>query len=223
MSQTTAVVQMARRGAALVDANRLQGVVKEMTDDVITLESDPETSTLHVRGARAHFKLLAMKPSDFPPFPAAQEATPFDAPAHALRRLVNQTSFASSREEGRYAKAGVLFQVGDGRLELVATDARRLSRAKHGIEDAGAKGRSRVPGTLARMLTPMLAEANKDEAVSICLGDRQAVFRMEGTTIATGLLEVEFPGPAGTSSDFTSCGQLAGTSHPEPFRIAGDE
>jgi ketosteroid isomerase-like protein len=104
VSQTTKVVQVERGGQALVNAERLLSVVKEMTDDAIILDADP--NMLHVRGARAHFRLLAMKPSDFPPFPAASEAKPFTVKATDLRRLVGQTAFAALEGEQPVREGG---------------------------------------------------------------------------------------------------------------------
>ena len=45
VSQTTRVVQVGRAGTALVNAERLLAVVKEMTDDAVSLEADELTST----------------------------------------------------------------------------------------------------------------------------------------------------------------------------------
>ena len=67
VSQATKVAQVERPGQALVNAERLLSVAKEMTDDALWLETVGEH--LHVRGARSQFKLLAMKPDAFPPFP----------------------------------------------------------------------------------------------------------------------------------------------------------
>jgi DNA polymerase III sliding clamp (beta) subunit (PCNA family) len=103
-----------------------------MTDDAISLETQGDH--LHVRGARAHFKLLAMKPQDFPPFPEASEAEPFLVKATDLRRMVGQTAFAASRENSQYARASVLIRVAPGKLKLAATDARRRAEATCGVE-----------------------------------------------------------------------------------------
>jgi hypothetical protein len=133
-----------------------------------------------------------MKPTDFPPFPAASEAKHFSVKATDLRRLVAQTAFAASRENSQYARAAVLFRVGGGRLELVATDARRLAMARCPVE-GDERAAAMIPVGMAKMLTMMLSEAAKDETLSVALGDRQAVFQYDHTTVATGLMEGEFP------------------------------
>jgi DNA polymerase III sliding clamp (beta) subunit (PCNA family) len=62
-----------------------------------------------------------MKPTDFPPFPEADQAQTFSIRATDLRRMVAQTVIAAAKENGHYAKAAVLFRTTPGQLELVAT------------------------------------------------------------------------------------------------------
>jgi DNA polymerase III sliding clamp (beta) subunit (PCNA family) len=121
-----------RAGQALVNAERLLAVVREMTSDPVSLEASE--GQLVVRGGKAVFKPIAMKPSNFPPFPAALDVEPFTVGAETLRRMVVQTAFAASRENSQYARAAVLFRAGEGTLTLAATDTRRLSEARCRIE-----------------------------------------------------------------------------------------
>ena len=188
--QTTKVVQVTKPGTALVDASRLQSVVKEVVADTIVLESDGDH--LVVRAASAKFRLLAMKPSDFPPFPEAEQAQPFTIKAKTLRKLVLQTAFSASKENSQYARAAILFRVQGGRLELVATDSRRLARAGCDVGTA-VEASSMIPTKNAEMLDPMLADAGPDDVVTVRLGERQAFFEADGTTICTGLMHGEFP------------------------------
>jgi hypothetical protein len=136
-------VQVQRAGVALVNAERLEAVVRAMDDDAITLETD-EHLNLIVRGAQARFTLLAMvtqrdgktqsvRPQDFPPFPEADAARSFSMKAVDLRRMVNQTVFAAAKESGQYAKAAVLFRTTPGLLERVATDGREAGRGRRGM------------------------------------------------------------------------------------------
>lgn len=166
MSRNTAVVQVAGAGTALVNAERLLSVVKEMTDEAVSLESDGDH--LLVSGRRAKFRLLSMKPADFPPFPAAPEAA-FTMKAGDLRRMAGQTAFAAARENTTFGRAGVLFRTRAGVLELVATDTRRLARSTCPVESAG-ESAALVPSSMARMIGPMLADAGPDDPVSVALG-----------------------------------------------------
>jgi DNA polymerase-3 subunit beta len=136
VSQTTKVVQVDRAGVALVSAERLQDVVKAMADDAVSLEAG-EDLLLHVRGAKTHFKLLAMKPTDFPPLPVPDEATPVTVKATDLREMVNQTAFAAAKENGQHAKAAVLFRISNGKLERVATRASRPAMVRAAASSGG--------------------------------------------------------------------------------------
>ena len=53
--------------------------------------------------------------------------------AKALREMLQQTSFAISHDENRYALNGVLFSVQDKQARLVATDGHRLAVSSRGL------------------------------------------------------------------------------------------
>ena len=65
----------------------------------------------------------------------------------SFTRLVQQTAFAAAREPGRYAMHGVLAELEDDALKLVATDGRRLAVASVPVDGAKAGGSPAVVPT----------------------------------------------------------------------------
>jgi DNA polymerase-3 subunit beta len=191
--QETSVVQAERAGEALADAEKLHAIIRELGDDVVALEADG-TSALHIRGADAHYRIHGMKPSDFPKFPEAPDATPFSVKAADLRRLVGQVAFAAARESTRYAFNAILVVAEKGELTLSATDGRRLSLSQAGSETPDGGAQSLIPAGMAKLLAEgLLAGAKDGEEAEVRLGERQASFSMNGTTIVTSLVEGQFP------------------------------
>jgi DNA polymerase-3 subunit beta len=198
---TDAQVQIDQPGETLVPADKLRDIVRESTDDTLSLSV--EGSEMHVRGGDSHFKIFTQNASEFPPIPEPTGEADYEIAAGTLKQLINQTLFATSKEGTRYAFNGVLLVVEKQQLILVATDGRRLAQSRGELtsvnktaeKPAGSATPGRpnhiVPAKSLSLVDKLLGQA--DETVSITLGDNQAIFRTADASLTTNLLEGQFP------------------------------
>lgn len=199
-------VDVSHAGEALVPADKLKQIVAaEDSDATLTIETDAESCS--IRGQDARFKILGYPPAEFPPVPtfasiAPQAKTVFNHPAGSLANLVARTLFATARENSRYAINGVLMKRDGKRLEMVATDGRRLAIARASLvgaeKDAHAAAciiPSKALSTLQRLV------ADPEEPVRIAITDTQVLFnfgaaddKTEGRAcLVSNLVEGAFP------------------------------
>lgn len=137
---TITQVDIGEQGVAVVPAQKLQQILSSVdpADATVTLELDGEA--LRIKGSRSRFAIFTFPAADFPPMPdfAAVAAGTAPQPARsmfvhsagALKRLMERTEFASARETSRYAINGVLLKRDGKKLEMVATDGRRLAMCR---------------------------------------------------------------------------------------------
>lgn len=208
---TLSQVDVQKTGEALIPADKLRAIVAaEEGEPTLTIEV--ENDVCHIKGADAHFKVFGYPAADFPPIadfamvvagtggaPKAQATMTF--PAGALAQLVSRTIFATARETSRYAINGVLMKRDGKKLEMVATDGRRLALARGAIAagaDKDAKAVSCIiPSKALGMLQKLIA--GHDEPVQIAITDSQILFSF-GTAASPGravlvsnLVEGSFP------------------------------
>jgi DNA polymerase-3 subunit beta len=204
-------VDVQRAGEVLIPADKLRAIVSaEDGEPTLTLESDGEMCS--IKGADAHFKVYGYPAADFPPIPEFADvvAGKMDAPkakavlthpAGSLSQLVARTLFATARETSRYAINGVLFKRDGKRLEMVATDGRRLALARAPLSAGGDKDAKAVsciiPSKGLGMLMKLISQ--HDEPVQIAITDAQILFSF-GTAASPGravlvsnLVEGSFP------------------------------
>lgn len=210
---TVAQVDVKEPGEALVPADKLRQIVSaEENEPTLTLEMERET--MHIKGADAHFRVYGYPPAEFPAAPsfaeviAGSSSTPkakavMHHPAGSLGSLVARTLFATARENTRFAYSGVLFKRDGKRLELVATDGRRLALARTNLTgaDKDAKPVSCIVPTKAlAMLQKIIGDA--EEPVAIAITDNQVLFSLgaspkeagEGRAVlVSNLVEGAFP------------------------------
>jgi len=109
--------------------------------------------------------------------------------------MVRRTVFATADETARYSMTGVLWELEDETIRLVATDGRRLALAQgtataHG--DHSTRGLSPVVPTKAMTLLERNLQVDEDP-VKICLRPNEVLFRTGRAVIYSRLVEGRFP------------------------------
>jgi DNA polymerase-3 subunit beta len=187
---TLDAVKVAKKGVALLPARETAALLRELSDPTVTLEATQNRTRIESGGGS--FLLLGEDPEQFPQEAAIGADKRVKIPASRMLRMVQETSFSAAREETRYAINGVLMDLADGCLRLVATDGRRLAVAYQNLDTAKATFKVVVPlrvlGTLARAIP----EGSKDE-LEIAVGDKQIQFTFGRVNLSSQLLESRFP------------------------------
>lgn len=117
----------AEDGEILVDGKRLYDTCKAMTGDMMAFSSDHGNYRLTLESGASSFVLLGSDPADFPVWPTDSPMFAMDMAAGILCGAIDSISFAASRDESRFNLNGVLWEVRNSKLRLVATDGHRLA------------------------------------------------------------------------------------------------
>jgi DNA polymerase III subunit beta len=211
-------VDVVQPGEAVVPADRVRAILQTLSDADTTVTIELEGDSCFIRGARSRFRLFAFPAADFPPIPDLDQLakapvpprTSFLSSVATLSRLIARTSFATARETSRYAINGVLLKRDGKKLEMVATDGRRLAlcRASVKLDKASDKADEKSPAVSciipAKSLSLLLKVGKAPEGiVKIIITDNRAFFAFyeEGAKdnatplalVSTVLVEGAFP------------------------------
>lgn len=188
-------IKVEEPGAALFPTSRLVSILRESTDEEMTIEAGPESCI--VRGASAEFEMPGEDPAAFPDIPTFGEEKYHELSAGLLRDMIRRTVFAAAAaEHSRFgATTGLLWELEDSHAALIATDGRRLALAKGQAESHGGhttKGQMPVVPTKAMgLLERNLTEP--DEKICISLRSNEALIKTERAMIYSRLVEGRFP------------------------------
>ena len=134
-------------GATTVPARKFSEIIRELPEEPLALTAEEGRVTIQRQsGAEGTYALMTVPAEDFPELPKEIDGPEIqfsedneDAPnSDVINDMVSKTVFAVSRDETRPVLNGVLWQVGEGRMTMVATDGHRLvkySRAQKGLPD----------------------------------------------------------------------------------------
>ena len=186
-------VQVEEAGEVIVPADRLSAIVRESTDEVLSLRA--EDGTCKIEGADSHFTIFGQEPGQYPVIPSLEAQADMEITLGNLQAGIRQCLFATAKESTRYALNGVLWEIKSKKLSLVATDGRRLARCRANLASApteqAAKAKIIVPAKTMTLLDKL--SGSEKDVVMVKLVDNQILFRCANAVVSSILVEGNFP------------------------------
>jgi DNA polymerase-3 subunit beta len=176
-------------GSLTVPAKKLQELARELPEHPVRINTKGDR--LELTCGRATFRLNGMPRDEFPTFPTVDFGSSWKIRGKILQELIRQTSFAVSTEESRPILNGVLWQLTDADMRMVATNGHRLARMRVSA-DATTAPRSDLivpPKALAQVERLFAA----DDEIEVSRSENHIGFRKNGTQVYTRLIEGPYP------------------------------
>jgi DNA polymerase III subunit beta len=181
--------RVATRGAITVSARKLAEIVKELPAASLSLKVG-DNAAVTMRCGGVNYRLVGMAPDDFPAVVPAAPPAWLRMEAGMLREMLDQTSFATSHDENRFALNGVLFVLQAKEVRFVATDGHRLALATRGV----GQGLSGVSGIVPRKaIVEIMRVLGASEDVQLAITENQFVMQMPNFVMTARLIEGQFP------------------------------
>lgn len=186
----TIVPAEVREGGSLVlSARKFADVVGQLPDDTVNVTT--EGLTVHIQCGATEYNIPAIDPEEFPELPDVESQSVLTLPRSTLSDMIARTIFAVSQNDGRPILTGSLFEVVDGLLTVVSVDGQRLALRREKLEKGPEANLSFVvPGGALKEVRTICGDSG--EEVSIIIGTRHILFRLENTQLVTRRLEGEF-------------------------------
>lgn len=135
-------VEVETVGETAINASRMLGIVRESSDDKVRMELVDRKCI--IRYSDSEFDLPSDDPAEFPQIPEFTKEGQVEIDRADLTDMIGRTLFAAATESSRYALNGVYFAFGNNKMELVATDGRRLAHIERKAKGAKAEMQSLI-------------------------------------------------------------------------------
>jgi DNA polymerase-3 subunit beta len=180
-----------QEGEVTVPARKLLDIVRMLPDGVginVGLDGDK----LVLSSGRSRFTLSTLPATEFPATDRVESLETVEVEEHALKRLLDKTSFAMANQDVRYYLNGLLFEFKDGTLRTVATDGHRLAVCDLDAEVGVGQNRQMiVPRKGVLELTRMLTDSK--DRVQLGLGKNHVRLVKSGLVLTSKLIDGRFP------------------------------
>ena len=176
-------------GSLTAPGKKLQEITRELPDQPV--EVSTRGDQIELRCGRSHFKFNGLPADEFPTLPQIQFEEAWTVQGKELQGLIHHTAFAVSTEESRPILNGVLWELRDGSMRMVATNGHRLARMGIPAASAGVPSADFIVPPAALQHVQRLLKG--DDQVLVARSGNHLGFQSGSTEVFTRLIEGTYP------------------------------
>ena len=186
--QTTVNANIIEQGSIVIDAKIFGEIIRKLPNSSIKIET-LENQIIRITCEKSVFDVVYMNTNEFPELPEINENLKISVKQNILKNMIKGTSFAIAQDETRPILQGILFEVKNKNLNLVALDGYRLA-IKSEFLDTDIDIEVVIPGKTLNEVSKILEDV--DDIVNITFTNNHILFNLEKTKIISRLLEGKF-------------------------------
>ena len=176
-------------GSLTAPGKKLQEIVRELPDNPVEVTTRGEQ--IELKCGKSHFKLNGLPADEFPTLTDIDFGSGLTVTGTNLNGLIHRTSFAVSTEESRPILNGVLWELRDGEMKMVATNGHRLARMSVPVEATGTRAADFIVPPAALGQVQRLFKDS--DSIEVARSDNHLGFRAASTEVYTRLIEGTYP------------------------------
>jgi DNA polymerase III subunit beta len=184
-----ALAEVKEPGSLTAPGKKLQEITRELPDQPVEISTRGDQ--IELKCGRSHFKLNGLPAGEFPTLAEVDFSSGLSVTGKDLNSLIYHTSFAVSTEESRPILNGVLWELRDGEMKMVATNGHRLARMSVKVPATGTPSADFIvpPAALAQV-----QRLFKDgDEIEVARSENHLGFRAASTEVYTRLIEGTYP------------------------------
>lgn len=186
--ETKVEADVVEQGKVVIDAKLFGEIIRKLPNSEIKIET-LENDTIQITCEKSVFNLGYMNAEEFPELPKLNEDQKISVPQNILKNMIKSTAFAIAQDEARPILQGVLFEVKEKSLNLIALDGYRLA-LKQEYLDTDIEVEVVIPGKTLNEVSKILEDSETD--VEITFTNNHILFNLNKTKIISRLLEGKF-------------------------------
>jgi DNA polymerase-3 subunit beta len=189
--QTEVPVNVIESGATTVYGDKFFGIISAFPSDEIEFSQKENIVIIKpVSKSKPEYKLKSIASEKFPEFPVSTSEF-FEMPIKDFREMIQQTVLAVSDDESRYFMNGVFMEKSEDKINMVATDGRRMAF----IGKSAGKNIKDFSGIIIppKILTTILKRSGDEGLINISVNDKSIFINFASYQFSSVLIEGNFP------------------------------
>ncbi|MDE5771324.1 MAG: DNA polymerase III subunit beta [Ruminococcus sp.] len=174
-------------GEFVVSSRLFSEFTRRMSGDEVTFSIN-ESLIINISCSSTECSFSAMSAEDYPDLPVVDSQRGFKIKNSVLKSMINQTSYAASLNESKPILTGELFDIEDGKFNMVAIDGFRLAIRSEEIESQE-NYHFVVPKKALLEISSLMKD---DTECIVCTNDRHIIFQTGNVFVISRLLEGTF-------------------------------
>lgn len=184
---------ISEEGKIAVPMKRFFSIIRELPSQNILVEK--KKNNLSIKCEKIEFKIALIDTEEFPKIEEKKKTSLIQINPEDLEEMIKLTSFCVGQEDANYVLGGILFEINEETIRLVATDGRRLAfiERKLPVNQSPVKKKNSfiIPLKAVNELYKLIKDRNSE--VYLFLDENKVGFDLKETQFIARLIEGEFP------------------------------
>jgi len=189
--KTEVPVNVIEPGSTTVYGDKFFGIISTFPYEEIEFSQKENTVVIKpTTQKKPEYKLKCIASDKFPEFPVSSEPF-FEMPIKDFREMVQQSVFAVSDDETRYFMNGVYLEKSEDKINMVATDGRRLAF----VGKSANKKINDFQGIIIppKILSTIIKRSGDEGLINISISDKMIFINFASYQFSSVLIEGMFP------------------------------
>ncbi|CCM10555.1 DNA polymerase III subunit beta [Cardinium endosymbiont cEper1 of Encarsia pergandiella] len=184
-------IQSDAQVSVAIPARMLLDTVKNLSEQPIKLEINPNSYTVSIKSDNGQYKLAGESANDFPLLTTLEDGIALEVEVDVLKNILQKTIFATSNDELKPAMSGVYIDFTQAMATFVATDGHRLVRYIREDVTVSAQSPIIVPKKALMLLNGLIS--SRDKQVGFTFDRHKIQFSIDNISVVTRLVDERYP------------------------------
>ena len=177
-------------GSVVVSARLFSDIIRKLPNEEIQIE-EQENNTIIIKCMASEFTIVGQPADEFPNIGEINEEKKLVLEKDLLKEMIKKTSFAASIDESKGIIVGVLIEMEEESLNMVALDGFRMAITRETMKNEEKK-KIIIAARILNEINKIISENEDSNDIYFILDEKKAVFLLDGTKIVLRLLEGDF-------------------------------
>lgn len=177
-------------GSVVVSAKLFSDIIRKLPNEEIQIE-EQENNTIVIKCLASEFTIVGQPADEFPNIGEINLDKKLSLDRDILKEMIKKTSFAASIDESKGIIVGVLVEMEEESLNMVALDGFRMAITREVMKNEEKK-KIIIAARILNEINKIISENEDGKEIFFILDEKKAVFLMDETKVVLRLLEGEF-------------------------------
>ena len=189
IEKTITEVSVEEAGSAVVLSKLFTDIIRKLPNEEIKIELLDQTIMIKAPGSE--FTVVGLSAEEFPNISAIKELERLNIEKELFKNLIRKSAFCASIDESKGIITGVLFELDQENIRVVALDGFRMAIITEAMKNESSQ-KIIIPAKILQEIYKIIAELEGEEDLIFILGEKKAIIEMENLKIVLRLLDGDF-------------------------------
>jgi len=177
-------------GEIVVQAKLFSDIIRKLPSEILYIEEND--GNLIIKSSSSEFNIIGSPSDEFPKMNLQEDGEKISFDKEVLKEMIKKTSFAASIDESRGVITGVLLEMKEDSLNMIALDGFRMAVSREYLNN-GKEQNIIIPARTLNEVQKIISETETDkDDVELILNDKRAIFIIDNIKVVVRLLDGEY-------------------------------